>query len=118
MTCNLYWWAMSQKVLAASYKWIENTSWLRKDFKENYNDDSGEGYFLEVDFYHFEKLYNLHHDLPFLPENMLIQKVEKLEPNLHDKKRIFHTHKKFKTSVKSWISTEKWFQKRFFQADE
>ena len=37
---NLYAWAMAQK--------FENTSWFSKSFIENYNEDSGEGYFLEV----------------------------------------------------------------------
>ena len=32
-----------------------------------------------------ENLNNLHNDLPFLPERMKIEKVEKLVANLHDK---------------------------------
>ena len=31
------------------------------------------------------KLHELHNDLPFLPEIMKIQKLEKLVANLHDK---------------------------------
>ena len=37
---------------------------------------------------------------------MKIGKFEKLVANLHDKK-ICYTHKKFKTSTKSWASIEK-----------
>ena len=33
-----------------------------------------------------EKLHDLHNDLPFLPERMKIEKVEKLLVNLHEKK--------------------------------
>ena len=33
----------------------------------------------------FEKLHNLHIDLPFLPERMKIEKVKKLVVNLIDK---------------------------------
>ena len=32
-----------------------------------------------------KKLHELHNDLPFLPERMKIEKVEKLVTNLHDK---------------------------------
>ena len=46
---NLYGWAMSQKVLVDSFKWVENTSQINKDFIENYNEDSGEGYIRQVD---------------------------------------------------------------------
>ena len=38
---------------------------LIKDLIENYNPDSYEGYFLEVDFQYLEKLHDLHSGLPF-----------------------------------------------------
>ena len=41
--------------------------------------------FLEVDLQYLEKLHELNNDLPFLPERMKIEKVEKLVGNLHDK---------------------------------
>ena len=40
---------MLQKLPVDGFKCIENTSQFNKDFIENYNEDSGEGYFLEVD---------------------------------------------------------------------
>ena len=40
---------------------------------------------LEVAFQYLEKLQELYNDLPFLPERMKIEKVEKLVSNLHDK---------------------------------
>ena len=43
------------------------------------------GYFLEVDVQYWKKLHNLRYDLPFSPERMKIEKVEKLLANLHDK---------------------------------
>ena len=43
------------------------------------------GYFLEVDVQYWKKLHNLRYDLPFSPERMKIEKVEKLVANLHDK---------------------------------
>ena len=76
---------MSQKVPVNNLEWIEGTSQFNEDFMKNYNEESDEGYFLEVDVQYLEKLHELHNDLPFLPERMKIEKVEKLVTNLHDK---------------------------------
>ena len=58
---------------------------------KKYNEERDEGYFLEVDVQYPEKLYELHNDLPFLPERMKIRKVKKLVTNLHDKtKYVIH----------------------------
>ena len=54
-------------------------------FHKNYNEESDEGYFPEVDLQYLEKFHELHNDLPFLTERMKIEKVEKLEANLHNK---------------------------------
>ena len=69
---NLYGWAMSQKLPVNKFEWIKDTSQFNKDFKKNYNEENDEGYFLEVDVQHAEKLHELHNDLPFLPEKMKI----------------------------------------------
>ena len=45
-----------------------------KDFIENCNEDSDEGYFLEIDVQYPEKLRDLHNDLPFLSERIKIEK--------------------------------------------
>ena len=45
------------------------------------------GYLLEVDVRYPKELHNSHNDLPFMCERMKINGVEKLIPNLHDKKR-------------------------------
>ena len=47
---------------------------VRKDFIKSYNDESDEGYFLEVDVQYLENLHSLHNDLPFLPARMKIEK--------------------------------------------
>ena len=39
-----------------------------------------------------EELLDIHSDLPFLPEKMKIEKIEKLVANLHNKKECY-THK-------------------------
>ena len=82
---NLYGWAISQKLPVKNFEWIKDTSKFNEDFKKNYNEGSNEGYFLEVDVKYLEKLHKLHNNLPFLPERMRIEKVEKLVANLHEK---------------------------------
>ena len=82
---NLYGWAMSQKLPVNNFEWIKDTSQFNEDFIKNYNEESDEGYFLEVDVQYLKKLHELHNDLPFLPERMKIGRVEKLVANLRDK---------------------------------
>ena len=43
-----------------------------------------EEYLLEVNVQYLEKLHEIHNYLPFLPERMNIEKVEKLLANLYD----------------------------------
>ena len=42
--------AMSQKLLLNNIKWVDDISKFNEDFIKSYNDESDEGYFLEVDF--------------------------------------------------------------------
>ena len=64
---------------------MEDTPQLNKDLIKNYIKESDERYFLEIDVQYPKKLHELHDDLPFLPEEMKIEKVVKLVTNLHDK---------------------------------
>ena len=75
---------MMQKVPVNNFEWIEDTSSFNEDFI-SYNEESDEGYFLEVDVQYPKKLHERHNDLLFLPERMKLEKVEKLVSNLHDK---------------------------------
>ena len=75
---NLYVWAISQKLPV-------NTTQFNEDFIKNYNEESNEGYFLEVDVKYLEKLHKIHNDLSFLPERMKIEIVETLVANFEDK---------------------------------
>ena len=70
---------------SSNFEWTEDTSQFNDDFIKNYNEESNEGYVLEVDVQYLEKLHELLNDLPFLPERMKIEKLEKLAANLHDK---------------------------------
>ena len=79
---NIYGWPMSQ---SDGFKWVEDLFELDDGFIKIYNEKGKERYFLEVDSQHRENLYNVQNDLPFLPERIKIEKVEKLAANLHDK---------------------------------
>ena len=46
---------MSQKLLVNDFGWIEETSQFNEDFIRNYNEESDEGYFLEVNAHYYEK---------------------------------------------------------------
>ena len=76
---------MSQKLPVNNFEWIKDTSQFNEDFIKNYNEEIDEGYFLEFNVQYIEKLYEIYNDLPFLPERMKIEKLEKLVANLHDK---------------------------------
>ena len=56
---------------------------LKIFLNSNYNLESDERYF-QVDIQYLEELHELHNDLPFLPQRIEIEKVEKLVANLHD----------------------------------
>ena len=82
---NLCGWAMSQKLRVNNFEWIENTVQFDEGLIKSCNEESDEGYFLEVDLQYPEKLHKLHNDLPFLLERTKIEIVKKLKANLHDK---------------------------------
>ena len=62
---NLYVWAMLQKLPVNNFEWIKDTSQFNEDFIKNYNEESDEGYFLEVDVQYLKNLNELYNDLPF-----------------------------------------------------
>ena len=59
---------MSQKILANGFKWVKNLSEFNEISIRSYNKNSDKGHFLEVDVNYRKKLFDLHKDLPFLPE--------------------------------------------------
>ena len=82
---NSYGWAMSQNLPVDSFKWVEDLLQFNEDFTKNYDKNCGEGYFLKVDVEYPKNLYNLHSDLPFLPERKKIGKCNKLVCIVQDK---------------------------------
>ena len=81
---NLYGWALSQKLPLNIFEWIEYTSQFNEDLTKNYNEESNEGYFLEIDVPYLWKLHNLKNNLLLLSERIKIEKVKILEADLHD----------------------------------
>ncbi len=51
---------------------------------------------LEVDLEYPKELHDLHNEYPLAPERLLIGKVEKLVPNLKDKKKYVLHHENLK----------------------
>ena len=82
---NLYGKAMTEKLPVRGFKWVNDISIIDKDFVKDYNKNDNKGYILDVDVDYPNKLQNLHSDLPFLPERMIINNTKKLDCNLNDK---------------------------------
>ena len=76
---------MSQKLPTFNFEWVEDTSQFNEVFIKNYDEKSEAGYILEVDVKYPKELYELHGNLPFLPERKKHGKLEKLIAKLQDK---------------------------------
>ena len=104
LTCldanNLYGWAVAQKLPVNGLEWVEDLCQFKQDFIKNYDENSDKGYFLEVDAEYPKKLFNLHSDLPFLPERKKIRKCNKLVCDFHYKKRYVVHIKALKQALK------------------
>ena len=58
---------MSQKLPVNNFDWIKDIYQFNEDFIKNYNKETDDEYFFEVDVQYPDKLQELHNDLPFLP---------------------------------------------------
>ena len=82
---NLYERAMSEKLPIDEFKWETDLSIFTSDFIKNYDSHSDKGYVFYVDIIYPKELHELHKDLPFLPDRMDVNKVNKLIASVHDK---------------------------------
>ena len=83
---NLYGKTMTEKLPVRGFKWVNYISKIDEDFVKDYNKNDNKGYILDVDIDYPNKLQNLHNDLPFLLERMIINNTKNLVCNLNDKK--------------------------------
>ena len=60
---NLYGSTMSQKLPVNGFEWVEELSQFNENSPTNYDENSNEGYFLDVDLEYPKKLFNHHSDL-------------------------------------------------------
>ena len=104
---TLYSWPMLEKFPVSNFEWIEKTSHFNEGLKKNYNEESDEGYFLEVGVQYLGQLHKLRNDLPFLPERMNIEKLEMLVADLHDKSEHFIHLKNLKQALNSGLVLKK-----------
>ena len=87
------------------FKWEKEVERFTTKKIANLVRNGRKGYLLEVDVEYPRKLHEMHNNLPFMPEKMKINKVEKLVPNLCDKGKICGTHQSSQSSAKTWLST-------------
>ena len=73
---------MSQPLPTGGFKWVD----VNPNEISELATQTDKGYVLEVDVSYPKELHNQHNDLPFMCERMGINGVEKLVPNLRDKK--------------------------------
>ena len=90
-----------------NFKWVKDIIKFHESFIKSYNEEKDTGYFLAVDAQYPEKLHDLHNDLPFLPERMKIEKVEKRVANLNDENEYVIHIRKFKEALKHGLVLKK-----------
>ncbi len=101
---NLYGWAMSKPLPYKNFKWMKGEelgNWKKLSSEE------GEGCILEVDLEYPKELHDLHNEYPLAPEKITIGKVEKLVPNLNDKKNYVLHHENLKLYLKHGLKLTK-----------
>ena len=79
---NLYGWRMSQLLPTGGFTWVS----IEPNEIHELARRTDKGYLLEVDVKYPKELHDSHNDLPFMCRGMKINGVEKLVPNLYDKK--------------------------------
>ena len=105
---NLYGGAMSEKLPTHGFKWL--TSKEMENLYKNQVEQVWEKTpcILEVDLEYPENLHDLHNDYPFCPERVKCKKgVEKLIPNLGDKKKYVIHYKNLIQCLKAGMKLKK-----------
>ena len=95
---NLYGWAMMKPLPLGDFKW------MRERELKNWEDTPC---ILEVDLEYPRDLHDLHNDYPLAPERLKIKNVEKLIPNLWDKKKYIVHHENLKLYLELGLKVKK-----------
>ena len=82
-------WVMSQKLTLGGFRWVKRLSKFDEFFIKNYDENSNNGYFLEVDAECPKNLFHSHTDFTFLPEREKIKRCGKLFCHIKEKKLLF-----------------------------
>ena len=100
---------MSQKLPVNGFKLVKQKilSKINESFIKNSDGNSDKGYFLEVDFDYSKRLFNLHKDLPFLPERKKVEKVEKLICSIEDTEKYVIRIRALKQSLNHGLKLKK-----------
>ena len=87
---NLYGWGMSKKLPYKNFRWVNEKKLIGLN-PSHIDGDDDTGYILQVDLEYPKDLHELHNDYPLAPENITINRIDKLTPNLNNKtKYILH----------------------------
>ena len=84
-TNNLYGLAMSKKLTVDSFKWKQDLSTFTPGFIKNYDENSDIGYLFYADIEYPHAFRDKDRCMPFLPDRMLVNKVNKLICSEYDK---------------------------------
>ena len=95
---NLYGWAMSKPLPHKNFRWMN---------EKELNNWKSMPCILEVDLEYPEELHDLHNEYPLAPEKITIGKVEKLVPNLNNKKNYVLHHESLKLYLKHGLKLTK-----------
>ena len=104
---NLYGWAMSQPLPTGEFRWINCDGFDPENLINVLSKKNKYGYLLEVDIKYPRELHNLHNDIPFMCDKMNINGVEKLIPNLYDKKKYIIHIRVLKQAIDHGLILEK-----------
>ena len=102
---NLYGYAMSQKLPAHGFKWIDvDISKVEKLLKKK---DTKIGYLFEVDLEYPSSLWEEHNDYPLAPDRIKLDKVEKLVSSFLPKEKYVVHYKSLKQYIEMGLVLKK-----------
>ena len=113
---NLYGWAMSQPLPTGEFRWIncdgpkgpgKAHNWDPKRLVEMFSNEKRYGYLLEVDVSYPKELHDLHNDIPLMCAKMKVNGVEKVIPNLYDKRKYIVHIRALKQAIDHGLILEK-----------